>query len=357
MAGAASRELDETAGAGRYRPRRGFRMNRRTLLTTGSAAFATATLAALTSPLARAQGRYPERTVKLIVRFAPGGATDVVGRLWADRMKGALGIVVVENRASGGGALGTTEAAHAAPDGYTFLFANTSTQVLLPVLMAKPTYDPLKDFASISILCDSPTVIVVHESVPVHSLKELIAYAKANPGKLSYGSAGAGTLTNLAGELFKQLIDAPDIVHIPYKGSAPGVADLASGHIPMMTPNIGGPLLQLHRVGKVRILAVAAKQRLKIAPDIPTAIEAGLPGMIASNFNGLFAPAGVPKPIIDLVAEATRKAVAQDDFQKRLIDSGFEPVAESGPAEARRLVADELARWTPIMKATHFEIR
>src|SRR5204863_1712588 len=129
------------------------------------------------------------------------------------------------------------------------------------------------------------------------TLKELIAYAKANPGKLSYGSAGAGTITNLAGELFKLLSGTPDVVHIPYKGSAPGVVDLTSGHIPMMTPNIGGPLLELHRAGKVRILAVTSRKRLQIAPDIPSAIEAGLPGMIAESFNGLFAPAAVPKPI------------------------------------------------------------
>src|SRR5262249_36417163 len=156
-------------------------------------------------------------------------------------------------------------------------------------------------------LCDAPTVIVVHESVPVHSLRELIAYAKANPGKLSYGSAGAGTLTNLAGELFKQLIGAPDIVHIPYKGSAPGVADLGAGHIPMMRPNIGGPWPAFPRTGGVRILGVSPEKRLGVAPDTPTPAEAGLPGMIASNFNGLFAPAGLPKPIVDLVVDATRR--------------------------------------------------
>ncbi len=152
----------------------------------------------------------------------------------------------------------------------------------------------LKDFFSLYILCMAPNSIAVHESVPVHTLQELIAYAKANPGKLSYGSAGAGTITNLTGELFKQLIGAPDIVHIPYKGSAPGVTDLASGHIPMMTPNIGGPLLAFHRAGKIRILAITWTKRIKAAPDIPTAIEAGLPGMVAANLNGVFAPAGLP---------------------------------------------------------------
>jgi tripartite-type tricarboxylate transporter receptor subunit TctC len=328
-------------------------MNRREALAAGLGSLSTA----LWAPhRAGAQGRYPDRPIRLIVPFAPGGATDVVGRLWAEKIRPNLGTVVIENKASGGGALGASEVARAQPDGYTFLFGNTSTQVLLPVLMSRPPYDPLRDFTSIYILCVSPTVIVVHESVPARTLLELIAYAKANPGKLSYGSAGAGTLTNLAGELFKQLIDAPDIVHIPYKGSAPGLTDLASGHIPMMTPNIGGALLDFHRTGKVRILAVAAQTRLRAAPDIPTAGEAGLPGMVAANFNGLFAPAGLAGSIIDQLASATRKLMADEAFDKLLVASGFEPTSESGPAQARQLVADEVRRWTPIMQATNFKM-
>jgi tripartite-type tricarboxylate transporter receptor subunit TctC len=332
-------------------------MNRRDLLAAGLAFLPMSAATALLAPRrAGAQGRYPERPIRLIVPFAPGGATDVVGRLWAQKIGPNLGTVVIENKASGGGALGASEAARAQPDGYTFLFGNTSTQVLLPVLMSRPPYDPIRDFASIYILCNAPTVIVVHESVPARTLLELIAYAKANPGRLSYGSAGAGTLTNLAGELFKQLIDAPDIVHIPYKGSAPGLTDLASGHIPMMTPNVGGALLDFHRTGKVRILAVAAETRLRVAPDIPTAREAGLPGMVAANFNGLFAPAGLPPPIIDQIVGATRRLMADDAFDKLLVASGFEPTAQSGPLEAKRLVADEVQRWTPIMKATNFKM-
>src|SRR5467141_124218 len=301
--------------------------------------------------IARAQ-TYPSRLIRLVVPFAPGGATDVAGRLWADRIKPLIGTVIVENRASGGGVPGTTEVARATADGYTLLFGNTSTQVLVPAAMARPPYDPLRDFVGIYILCLSPNSIVVHESVPARTLGELIAYAKANPGKLSYGSAGAGTMTNLTGELFKQLIGAPDIVHIPYKGSAPGVADLASGHIPMMTPNVGGPLIEFHRAGKVRILAVNAPARIKAGPDIPTAIEAGLPGMVAGNLNGLFAPAGVPKPIIERIAEATRNMMADADVQRILIASGFEPILDSGTEPAQRLVAEETARWLPIVKAT-----
>jgi tripartite-type tricarboxylate transporter receptor subunit TctC len=241
-----------------------------------------------------------------------------------------------------------------APDGHTFLFGNTSTQVLIPAIAEKPPYDPVKDFQAVYLMCNAPTSIVIHESVPAKTLTELIAYAKANPTKLSYGTAGTGTLTHLAGELFKQLIGVPGITHIPYKGAAPGVADLASGHIPMMTPNVGGPLLQFHRTGRVRILAINAERRLAAAPDIPTAIEAGLPGMIAANFNGLFAPAGVPKPIIDQLAQLTKAALAEKDVQDTLIRSGFEPIMDSGPESGQQVVASELKRWAPVIKATNF---
>jgi tripartite-type tricarboxylate transporter receptor subunit TctC len=299
---------------------------------------------------------YPDRAIRMIVPFSPGGATDVAARLWAEKMKPHLGTVVIENKGGGGGVIGASEVARSAPDGHTLVFGNTSTQVLIPTIMSKPPYDAIKDFSGIYIVCISPTSIVVHESVPAHTLQELIAYAKANPTKLSYGSAGAGTMTNLAGELFKQLIGVPQITHIPYKGSAPGVGDLASGHIPMMTPNIGGPLLEFHRAGRVRILAIASTHRIQAAPDIPTAIEAGLPGMVAANFNGLFAPAGVPRPIIDQIARQTHAVLAEEEVQKALIRSGFEPVTDSGPDETNKLVASELTRWTLIMKSTGFKM-
>ena len=323
-------------------------MNRRELIRTG---LACATAAALpTAALA-----YPDRPIRLIVPFSPGGATDVAARLWADRMKAPLGTVVVENKGGGGGLIGATEVVRSTPDGHTFLFGNTSTQVLIPAIASRPPYDPVKDFQAVYLMCNAPTSIVVHESVPVKTLKELIDYARANPTKLSYGTAGTGTLTHLAGELFKQLIGVPGITHIPYKGAAPGVADLASGHIPMMTPNVGGPLLQFHRTGRVRILAISAEKRLAAAPDIPTAIEAGLPGMVAANFNGLFAPTGVPKPIIDRLAQLTKSMVAEGDVQQALIKSGFEPIADSGPEAAQQVVADELKRWAPVIKATNFK--
>jgi tripartite-type tricarboxylate transporter receptor subunit TctC len=162
-------------------------------------------------------------------------------------------------------------------------------------------------------------------------------------------------MTNLAGELFKQLIGVPDITHVPYRGAAPGLKDLAGGIIPMMTPNVGGPLLQLHATGKVRILAVTSEKRLKVAPDIPTAIEAGLPGMVAVNFNGLFAPAGVPRPIIDRIAKATLEAMKDEAFQQPMITSGFEPILDVGPEAATKMVADEIKRWVPIMERANFK--
>jgi tripartite-type tricarboxylate transporter receptor subunit TctC len=297
-----------------------------------------------------------EGPVRLIVPFSPGGATDVVGRMWAERMRPVLGAVVVENRGGGGGVIGAQDVVRSPPDGHTFLMGNTSTQVILPIAMKPPPYDPLKDFSPVYILCMAPNSIVVHESVPAHTLEELIAYAKANPGKLSYGSAGTGTITNLTGELFKQLIGAPDIVHIPYKGSAPGIIDLAAGRIPMMTPNIGGQLLALHRAGKVRILAITWTKRIQAAPDIPTAVEAGLPGMVAANLNGIFAPAGLPSSLVGEIAGATHAAMSDAQFTKPIVESGFEPLTDSGPDAATAMVREEIARWTPVIKASGFKM-
>ncbi|MCX7310789.1 MAG: tripartite tricarboxylate transporter substrate binding protein [Hyphomicrobiales bacterium] len=326
-------------------------MNRRDFLQYGLASFAAAAL-----PLP-AFAAFPERPIKLIVPFSPGGATDVVGRLWAERMKTKFGTVVIENKGGGGGVIGATEVARSTPNGETLLFGNSSTQVIIPAIAEKPPYDPVKDFQAVYMMAISPTCIVVHESVPVKTLKEFIDYARANPAKLSYGSAGAGTMTNLSGELFKELIGAQGITHIPYKGSAPGVTDLASGHIPMMTPNVGGPLLQFHATGKVRILAIAANKRLAAAPDIPTAVEAGLPGMVAANFNGLFAPVGVPKDVVKALADETKAAMADRQLQDLMIKSGFEPVLDSGPEPAQKEVESEYARWTPIIKKIGFKVQ
>ena len=203
---------------------------------------------------AAAQGRYPERPIKLLVAFSAGGVNDVVARQWADRVKTLLGTVYVENQGGASGTIATGEVARAQPDGHTILLGSTSTMVLNPMTMAKVPYDAAKDFVPIAVIAISTTSIAVHASVPAKTLQELIAYAKANPGKLSYGSAGTGTMSNLSGELFKQLTGLDHLVHIPYKGAGPGLTDLVSGHIPVMTPNVTGQVLELHRTGKIRIL-------------------------------------------------------------------------------------------------------
>jgi len=297
-----------------------------------------AAAAAALSPLgAIAQAPYPDKPIRLVVPFAPGGVVDTVGRLWAQRVGPGLGTVIVENRGGAGGTIGTADVARAQPDGYTLLLGNTSTQVLNPATMARPPYDPVKDFITIDIIAISATSIIVHPSLPVRDVSSLIAYAKANAGKLSYGSAGAGTVTHLAGEMFKQRGGGLDIVHVPYKGAGPGIADLVSGYVPIMTPNITGQLLSLHEAGKVRILAVNAAQRLKAAPNIPTAVET-LPDMIALVFSGVFAPAGTPRPIVDRISQLTRTALADPAFQNTLVQSGFEPVLDSSPEKAQSFI-------------------
>jgi tripartite-type tricarboxylate transporter receptor subunit TctC len=319
-------------------------MNRRQLLLGGAAALA--------APRpSRAQGRFPERPIKLMVAFSAGGVNDVVGRQWAERMRGPVGTVYVENQGGAGGTLAVMEVARAQPDGHTILLGSTSTMVLNPMTMPKVPYDPVKDFVPIAILAVSTTSIVVHAGVPAKSLKEFIAYAKANSGKLSYGSAGAGTMSNLSGELFKQIAGLPDLVHVPYKGAGPGISDLVSGHIPAMTPNVTGQVIALHQAGKIRILSVNGPQRLKALPDIPTSIEEGVPGMIGLLALGLFAPAATPKAVIDRITEATHQAMADPGFQQVFAQAGLEPVPDSNSEKARAFLAEEVVRWGPVVKA------
>ncbi len=313
-------------------------------------------VAALSVPVgiggtALAQARFPERPIRLVVPYAPGGVFDAVGRPWADRMKTALGTIVIENIGGAGGSLGAVAVARAQPDGYTILLGGGGALVINPVAASRTPYDPIKDFEPIALLVVTGLALVVHPALPVHSLGELIAYAKANPGKLSYGSAGVGSVNQLTGELFKKLAGTPEIVHVPYKGAGPAITDLISGQIPLAIPNITAQIIELHRTGKVRVLAVTSPKRLAAAPDIPTAVEAGLPGMTSQNFIGLFAPARTPKPIIEQVAEATRAAMADKDYQRMLLTSGFEAELDSNPGKTRAFVEAEIAQWTPVIKS------
>jgi tripartite-type tricarboxylate transporter receptor subunit TctC len=325
-------------------------MNRRDVLRLGLASLSCTAL----SPLALAQ-KYPDRPIRLVVPFAPGGVTDVIGRLWAEKVKTSLGTVYIENQGGASGVTGAGEVARAQPDGYTILLGNTSTQVLNPAVMPRVPYDSLKDFAAITMLCISAPSIMVNPSVPARTLKELVDHAKANPGKLSYGSPGAGTLTNLAGEMFKQFTGT-DIVHVPYRGAGPAIADVVSGHIPIMMANVTSQLLDLHRSNKVRILAVTSASRLKAAADIPTALEAGVPNLVLVLFNALFAPAATPRPIVEQIAQATRTAMADQEFIETLVKSGFEPVVDSGPDKLQQFINEEQNRLLPVIKTTGFKM-
>ena len=313
---------------------------RRYLYVTAALAVAAGGVLASLLTSASAQDRYPSRPVRLVVASAPGGVHDVIARLWADRLKTALGTIVVDNRGGGGGTIGVVEAARAAPDGYTLLLGSNSTHILVPLISKRAGFDPIKDFELVSVFAITSTAIAVHPGTPYRTLKELIAAAKANPGKLSYAHAGPGAISNVAGEMFKQLAGGLDILPVPYKGMGPAQMDVVGGNVSMFVPNITGGD-RTSGGGKIRIVAVNAPARHPGLPDIPTATEAGLPGMITQNFFGIFAPAGTPKPMLAQVNEATQTALKDTAFQKRLNGGGFEPMAGYGPEKSSAYMRDE----------------
>jgi tripartite-type tricarboxylate transporter receptor subunit TctC len=304
---------------------------------------------ALIIPAAHAQ-KFPDRAVRLVVPFAPGGVNDIIGRKYAQEMTRVLGQnVIVENKAGASGAIGSSDVARAKPDGHALLIANSTTHVINPLTMTSLSYDALKDFAPIAVITVVPTAVAVHPSLPPRNLKQLVAFAKANPGKLSYGSAGAGSITNLTGELFKKLGGGLNIVHIPYKGAGPGLQELVAGHIPMYTPTISAAPLSYHKEGRIRMLAVCSEKRLQAAPDVPTAIEAGMREMVVYSFNAILTTAGTPRPIVDQLHQATLKVMAEREFQDFLRQAGAEPVVDSSPDKTVGFLKKEIARWGPIV--------
>jgi tripartite-type tricarboxylate transporter receptor subunit TctC len=224
------------------------------------------------------------------------------------------------------------------------------------LLKSRPLYDPIKDLDPISCIAVGPLTIAVRPSLPAQTLQDLIAYAKANPGNLSYGHSGVGSINHLTGELFKSLAGTSDIVQVPYRGAGPVIADLISGQIPMGVVGLSAQVLEFHRSGKLRILAVTGRTRPVGAPDIPTAVEAGLSGLVATGSIGLLAPAGTPKPIIDQIARATHTSLAEQTYQRMLIEAGTEPTPDSTPEKFRQMLADDLAIWTPVVKALALKI-
>jgi len=299
---------------------------------------------------------YPARPVRLVIPFPPGGAFDAVGRPWAEKMKALFGTVVVENIGGGGSSLGAAQVARARPDGYTILLGGTQTHVNEALLKSKPLYNPVKDLEPIAGIAANVLCIAVHPSLPIQNLRDLIAYAKANPGKLSYGHSGAGSIQHLAGELFKSLAGTPDIVHVPYRGTGPLITDIVGGQIPVGLPGVTGQVIEFHRAGKMRVLALTAATRLAVAPELPTAAEQGFPKMVVTGSIGLAAPAGTPVPIIEQIVQASRAVVAEPAFKQMLIEAGIEPTPDSNPEKFRQSLAADVALWGPVVTTLGLKI-
>jgi tripartite-type tricarboxylate transporter receptor subunit TctC len=322
-------------------------MQRRDFLANG---LATLAAASCRPSLASTESDYPQHAIRLVVPRAAGGVIDLIGRLWAERVRPGLGTVIIDDQGGGGGLIAATSVAHAEPDGYTLLAGTTTELVISPIIAATPPYDPNKDFAPITQIAAAISAIMVHESLPVHSLQELVAYAKAHPGELVYGSAGVGTMAHLCGELFKKLAGLPDIVHVPYRGGNPGLVDFYAGQLPMFVTAISPQVLDMHSKGKIRILVAAAEHHLQAAPDIPIGSDVGFPELIAITMMGLFAPSGTPRPVIDKISAVSRAIATDADLQAKLLDDGFEPVTDMGPEQTAKFVQQEIARWTPVLR-------
>jgi tripartite-type tricarboxylate transporter receptor subunit TctC len=301
--------------------------------------------------IARAQ-TYPSRPVRAVVAFAPGGVTDTFARLMAQKLTEQLGKqVYVENIAGASGNIGTGQVAKAAPDGYTILFA-FSSHVVNPTLFARVPYDPIKDFDPVTLAVASTTVLTVNPAVPAKSVRELVDLIKANPGKYSFGSAGAGTQAHLAGEQFRLSLGL-DLVHVPFGGGGPAVAAVVAGHTPI---SFGSPqaAMQHVREGTVRALAVTSKTRSQIFPDVPTMTEVGYPQIEGDSWVGILVPAGTPAEIIAVLYRESTKILAQSDMKERLAALGYDLVASTPKEFATRIVA-EIEMWAKVIQAANIK--
>ena len=313
---------------------------------------AIAAVAAASAP-AQAQN-YPTRPITLIIPFAPGGSTTIVGRGVADKMSELLGEkIVIDNRPGAGGTVGTRAVAKSDPDGYTLVLGYTGTLAIGPSLYKSVGYDPRKDFAPIGSIGNAPNSLVVNPSFPAKTVAELIAYAKANPGKVNFGSAGAGTASHITGEYFAHSAGIT-LVHIPYKGTGPALTDLLGGHIPMAF----APIPASHSnvaAGKLRALAVTSTQRSGLLPDVPTVAESGIAGFDASLYYGLAAPAGTPRPIIDKVQREIVKMYADPLIADKLEKSGISAVT-STPEEFDAFIRKEIDRWGQVFRDSGIQL-
>jgi len=311
-------------------------------------------LPAVVRHAAQAQPAWPSRVVRVICPIAPGGGIDAVTRLVAARLSEIWRQqVVVENRTGGSGNIAAEAVARAEPDGYTVLAA-TGTLAMAGLLFSSLNYDPIGDFAPVSLIGTYPNIMVVPNSSPAHSVKEFIAHAKANPGKITYASGGHGSSLHLAGELFKRMTGI-EMMHIPYRGAAPAFNDLIPGRVDVMF-NLISSSLPLARSGQLRALAVATLDRVPIAPELPTISEAGVPGFDVSSWIGLFVPAKSPAAIVSKLSADTAAAVSEPVAKRKLAEMGV-VVAGSTPAELAALVKAEIDKWGPVIKDAGISIR
>ena len=314
-----------------------------------------ASLVALALPAAQAlaQKSYPNKAIRMIVPFAPGGSNDIMGRLVAAKWTESMGQqVVVDNRPGASGIVGTDLAAKAAPDGYTVLVMSL-TFTVNPSIRSKLPYDTEKDLVPVTLIASAPLILVVHPSLPVKSVKEFIAYAKENPGRLNFGSGGPGSTPHLAGEMFKNMAGL-EMTHVPYKGGGPALADLLGGQIQLMLENIPSTL-PFVKSGKLRVLAVTSKMRSPTVPDLPTLDEAALKGYELTGWNGLFVPRGTPRVIVNQLHAETVKALAARDVKERLAAMSAEPGGES-PEKFAVFVKAEIRKWAKIAKEAGLKV-
>ncbi len=299
---------------------------------------------------AAAQADYPQRPVRMIIPFAPGGAGDFVGRILATRLSEHFAQqVVADNRGGAAGNIGVEIAAQAIPDGYTLLLGNIGAIAINPSVYRTSTVKPTRDLTAITLVVDVPGILVVHPSLPVKSVKELIDYAKERPGKLNFASPGSGSANRLDMEVFRKAAGL-EMTHIPYKGGAgPAVTALLGGETQLMFTTVPSAV-NFAKAGRLRALAVTSPQRDAVLPDIPTMAEVGFPGSTGGSWQGLFVPKGVPAPIVDKLFATTRKILAQDDAKQRLATAGVQVIVSQSPAEFGRFVAAETQKWARVVQ-------
>jgi tripartite-type tricarboxylate transporter receptor subunit TctC len=306
-------------------------------------------LAALAFAHCAAAETYPARPVTLVAPYAAGGGADLIARLLAQKLGERLGrSFVVENRLGAGGVIAANSVAKATPDGYT-LFMGTSTQLAIQVTLHKSLpYDPATDFVPVALVASVPFVLIVHPSLPVHSVADLIRLAKEKPGQLSFGSSGVGGPPHLFTELFKTMTGI-EMTHIPYKGTAQAMTDVLAGHVPLIFSDLA-PAIPLLRDGKLRALGISSAARFAGTPDIPPLAESGVPGFDAVAWLALVAPAGTPAEIVDRLHAETKSVMAMPDVQQRFVDLGNIPLVSPPPPELKRYVRSEIVRWGKIVE-------